>query len=130
MEARTPAEIESAFARAAGQRVEAVIVSPDGFFLQQARQIGALTIRYRLPCISPYREITEPGGLMSYGRNVARSFKRAAIYVDKILKGARPADLAVEQPTTLELIVNLKTARTLGLAIPPAVLARADEVIR
>jgi putative ABC transport system substrate-binding protein len=130
MEARTPAEIESAFARAAGQRVEAVIVSPDGFFLQQARQIGALTIRYRLPCISPYHEITEPGGLMSYGRNVARSFKRAAIYVDKILKGARPADLAVEQPTTLELIVNLKTARTLGLAIPPAVLARADEVIR
>jgi putative ABC transport system substrate-binding protein len=130
MEARTPSDIESAFARAAGQHVEAVIVSPDGFFLQQARQIAGLTTRYRLPCISPYREITEPGGLMSYGRNVAKSFKRAAIYVDRILKGAKPADLPVEQPATLELIVNLKTARALGLTISPAVLARADELIQ
>jgi putative ABC transport system substrate-binding protein len=130
LEARTPPEIESALARAAAQRVEGVIVSPDGFFLQQASQIAALTTRYRLPCMSPYREITEHGGLMSYGRNVARSFRRAASYVDRILKGARPGDLAVEQPTTLELIVNLRAARALGLTVAPAVLARADEVIQ
>jgi putative ABC transport system substrate-binding protein len=130
MEARTPSDIESMFARASEQRIEAVVVSPDGFFLQQANQIAGLTTRYRLPCISPYREITENGGLMSYGRNVAKSFGRAATYVEKILKGAKPADLAVEQPTTLELIVNLKTAKALGLTIPPVVLARADEVIQ
>jgi putative ABC transport system substrate-binding protein len=130
MEARTPSEIETAFARTIEQRVEAVIVSPDGFFLQQANQIAALTAKHRLPCISPYREITENGGLMSYGRNVAKSFRRAATYVDKILKGARPQDLAVEQPTTLELIVNLKTAKALGLTLPPAALARADELIQ
>jgi putative ABC transport system substrate-binding protein len=130
MEARTPSEIETAFTRTIEQRVEAVIVSPDGFFLQQANQIAALTAKHRLPCISPYREITENGGLMSYGRNVAKSFRRAATYVDKILKGARPQDLAVEQPTTLELIVNLKTARALGLTLPPAALARADELIQ
>jgi putative ABC transport system substrate-binding protein len=130
MEARTPSEIETAFTRTIEQRVEAVIVSPDGFFLQQANQIAALTAKHRLPCISPYREITENGGLMSYGRNVAKSFRRAATYVDKILKGARPQDLAVEQPTTLELIVNLKTAKALGLTLPPAALARADELIQ
>ena len=130
MELRTPADIAGAFASMARRRVEAVIVSPDGFFLQQASQIGALTIAYRLPCISPYREITERGGLMSYGRNVAKSFRRAATYVDKILRGAKPADLAIEQPTTLELIVNLKTAKAFGLTIAPSVLARADEVIQ
>jgi putative ABC transport system substrate-binding protein len=82
MEARTPSDIESAFARAAGQQVQAVIVPPDGFYLQQASQIGSLTTRYRVPGVSPYREITAHGGLMSYGRNVAKSFRRAAVYVD------------------------------------------------
>jgi putative ABC transport system substrate-binding protein len=130
MEARTPSELESAFARMIEQRAEAVIVSPDGFFLQQAKQIAALTTKYRLACMSPYREITENGGLMSYGRNVAGSFRRAATYVDKILKGARPGDLAVEQPRTLELIVNLKAAKVLGVTLPPAALARADELIQ
>jgi putative ABC transport system substrate-binding protein len=130
MEAQTPSDIESVFARTVGQHVEAVIVSPDGFFLQQANQIAGLTTKYRLPCISPYREITESGGLMSYGRNVAKSFRRAATYVDKILKGAKPADLAIEQPTMLELILNLKTAKALGLTIPPSALARADEIIQ
>jgi putative ABC transport system substrate-binding protein len=130
MQAQTPSDIESVFARTSEQRIEAVIVSPDGFFLQQANQIAGLTTKYRLPCISPYREITETGGLMSYGRNVAKSFRRAATYVDRILKGAKPADLAIEQPTTLELIVNLRTAKALGLTIPPVVLARADEIVQ
>jgi putative ABC transport system substrate-binding protein len=130
MEAKTSSDIEGVFARSAGQQIEAVIVPPDGFFLQQAVQIGGLTTKYRLPGISPYREITEHGGLMSYGRNVAKSFRRAATYVDRILKGSKPADLPIEQPTTLELIVNLKTARALGLSIAPDVLARADEVVR
>ena len=129
MEAQSPSGIESAFARAATDRIEGVIVSPDGFFLQQASQIAGLATRHRLPCISPYREITESGGLMSYGRNVADSFRRAAAYVDKILRGAKPADLPIEQPTRLELVVNLKTAKALGLTIPPSVLARADEII-
>jgi len=130
MEAQTPSEIESAFARAVEQRLEAVIVSPDGFFLQQAKQIAGLTVKHRLPCMSPYREITANGGLMSYGRNVPKSFRRAATYVDKILRGAKPGELAIEQPTTLDLVVNVKTAKALGLAIPPAVLARADEIIQ
>ncbi len=130
MEAQTPSDIENMFAGTREQHIEAVIVSPDGFFLQQANQIAGLTTKYRLPCISPYREITENGGLMSYGRNVAKSFQRAATYVDKILKGARPGDLAIEQPTTLELIVNLRIAKALGLTIPPAVLARTDETIQ
>ena len=130
MEARTPSELESVFADTVTQHIAAVIVAPDGFFLQQASQIGHLATKYRLPCISPYRDITANGGLMSYGRNVARGFQRAATYVDKILKGAHPADLPVEQPTILEVVINLKTAKALGLTIPPAVLARADEVIQ
>jgi putative ABC transport system substrate-binding protein len=129
MEARTPSELESVFADTLTQRIDAVIVAPDGFFLQQASQIGHLATKYRLPCISPYREITANGGLMSYGRNVAKGFRRAATYVDKILKGANPADLPVEQPTILEVVINLKTAKALGLTITPAALARADEVI-
>jgi putative ABC transport system substrate-binding protein len=129
VEARTPSDLDTVFARAAAEHVEAVIVAPDGFFLQQASQIASLTTKYRLPSISPYREITENGGLMSYGRNVAHSFRRAAVYVDKILKGAKPAELPVEQPTTLELVVNLKTAKALGLNIPASVLARADQII-
>jgi putative ABC transport system substrate-binding protein len=129
MEARTPSELESVFADTVTQHVDAVIVAPDGFFLQQASRIGQLATKYRLPCISPYREITANGGLMSYGRNVAKGFRRAATYVDKILKGANPADLPVEQPTVLEVVINLKIAKALGLTIPRAVLARADEVI-
>jgi putative ABC transport system substrate-binding protein len=130
MEARTPSELERVFADTVTQHIDAVIVAPDGFFLQQASQIGQLATKHRLSCTSPYRDITANGGLMSYGRNVAKGFRHAATYVDKILKGANPADLPVEQPMVLEMVINLKTARTLGLAIPPAVLARADEVIQ
>jgi putative ABC transport system substrate-binding protein len=130
MEAQSPAGIESAFARSVEDHVEAVVVSPDGFLLQQASQIAELATKHRLPCMSPYREITESGGLMSYGRNVAGSFRRAATYADKILRGAKPGDLPIEQPRTLELVLNLKAAKSLGLRIPPSLLERADEVIQ
>ena len=99
-------------------------------WLLRRAQIAELVAKSRIPPIYDEREFTEAGGLMSYGRDVADLFKRAAIYVDKILKGAQPAELPVEQPRKFEFIINLKTARQIGLTIPPNVLARADRVIR
>jgi putative tryptophan/tyrosine transport system substrate-binding protein len=93
-------------------------------------QFAELAARNRLPAIWSNRSIVEAGGLMSYGTYIPALFRRAALYVDKVLKGAKPADLPVEQPTKFEFVVNLKTAKALGLTIPPAVLARADEVIQ
>jgi putative tryptophan/tyrosine transport system substrate-binding protein len=93
------------------------------------RRIGELVMKARLPAISAWRQLPESGGLMSYGTDVPEMFRRAAMFVDKILRGTSPANLPVEQPTKFELVINLKTAKALGLTIPPAVLARADEVI-
>ena len=93
-------------------------------------QIAQLVAKTRLPAVSAWREFPEAGGLLSYGTSVAAMFHRAALFVDKILKGARPAELPVEQPTTFELVINLRTARTLGLTIPQSFLLRADEVIQ
>ena len=102
----------------------------DGLFLEQRRQIAELAAKNRLLTISDNREYVDAGALMSYGVDVAEQFRRAAGYVDKIFKGANPGDLPVEQPTKLELVINLKTAKALGLTIPQSLLLRADEVIQ
>ena len=121
------AKLEEAFAAMNAAGVQAVIVQPN--FLPQTPTIVALAAKHRLPILSSYRSITQSGGLISYSADHAAHFRRAAAFVDKILKGANPADLPVEQPTKFELVVNAKTAKVLGLTVPPTLLARADEVI-
>ena len=127
--ARSPEEIERGFAVMTRERAGAVIIAPDGFFLGQGRQFAALTVKNRIPSMSPYREHVMAGGLMSYGQNLTDFFRGAATYVDKILKGAKPSDLPIEQPTKIELFINRKTAKALGLTIPNEILLRADKVI-
>jgi putative tryptophan/tyrosine transport system substrate-binding protein len=105
-----------------------VLAGPVTFF--QRTQIAELAVKSRLPAIYPQTEFTEAGGLMYYGANTPEMYRRAATYVDKILQGAKPSDLQVEQPTKFELVINLMTAKQIGLTIPPPVLARADKVIR
>jgi putative ABC transport system substrate-binding protein len=125
-----PKDIETAF-RSAGQgRAEAVLVMGSGVLSSQQKQIADLAIKSRLPASYLQTEYVEAGGLMSYGASLTDLARRAATYVDKILKGAKPADLPVEQPTKFEFVINLKTAKQIGLTIPPNVLARADRVIR
>jgi putative tryptophan/tyrosine transport system substrate-binding protein len=128
-EAHGPDEIDDAFAAITRQQAEGLIVVGDPLFLSEKSRIVDLATNHKLPAIYRWREFVQIGGLMSYGADLSDNFRRAATYVDKILKGAKPADLPVEQPTKFELIVNLKTAQTLGLTIPPAILAGADEVI-
>jgi putative ABC transport system substrate-binding protein len=127
--ARTAAELEGAFAAIASARVQAVQVLGSPMFFAERRRMAELAIKHRLPMMSDLREIVEAGGLMNYGPDFADLYRRGAIYVDKILKGAKPADLPVEQATRFELTINLKTARALGLTIPQSVLARADQII-
>ena len=129
LEARTAQEIENTFPVITRGKAEAVIVAPDALFIQQYREIAELAAKYRLPSVSSFREYVEAGGLMSYGPNVTEQFRRAASYVDKIFKGAKPSDLPVEQSTKFELLINGKTAKALGLTIPQSVLLRADRVI-
>ena len=124
--ARTPADLEDAFATMHKEKSDALVVLADSRIL---RKIVELAERWRLPAIYHYAEFVEMGGLLSYGSDLTPQFQRAAFYVDKILKGASPSDLPVEQPTQLELEVNLKTAKALGLTIPDGILARADKVI-
>ena len=130
LDARTQAEIEAAFAAMSGRHAGGLLVLRDAVFRTQRAQIAALAARNRLPAVYGFREQAEAGGLVAYGASVPDMFRRAAAYVDKILKGARPADLPVEQPTKFELVINLKTAKALGLTIPPSLLQRADEAIR
>jgi putative ABC transport system substrate-binding protein len=129
VEASTASQIEPAFSAMKQERAGALIVLPDPFFLVQARRIAELAPQQRLPTFFSTREPVESGGLMSYGRNSAEHFYRAATYIDKILKGAKPGELPVEQPTKIELVINLKTAKAMGLTIPQELLLRADKVI-
>jgi len=130
LKARTPSEIEAAFAAMRSQRAGGVLVMRDSVFFAQRTQIVALAAKSRLPAVYGFREQAEAGGLMAYGASTPQLFRRAATYVDKILKGAKPADLPVEQPTKFELVINLKTAKALGLTIPPSLLGQADQVIQ
>ena len=130
LQARSSPEIEAAFRAMRSERVDSVFVLRDSVFFAQRAQIAALAAESRLPAVYGFREEAEAGGLMAYGPNLLQMYQRAATYVDKILKGAKPADLPVEQPTKFELVINLKTAKTLGLTIPPSLLLRADEVIQ
>jgi putative ABC transport system substrate-binding protein len=129
VDARTPDEIKRAFSVMKRHNAEALIVHTDQFFIAQARQFADLALKYRLPAIGP-REHVEFGGLMSYQANTSGAYRRAASYIDRIFKGAKPAELAVEQPTNFELVINLKTAKALGISVPREVMLRADEVIQ
>jgi putative ABC transport system substrate-binding protein len=129
VEARAPNELDGAFASMARERANALLVLPDGMFWSQRRRIADLALKNHLPSTFQNSEHAEAGGLMSYAPNSIAPYRRAAVYVDKILKGAKPADLPVEQPTKLELTINLKTAKALGLTIPQSLLERADQVI-
>ncbi len=122
-------DIESALSALASEPNGGVVVMPDAFTPVHRGLIIALTARYRLPAVYPFRFFATSGGLMSYGVNVMEQFPRAAAYVDRILKGAKPTDLPVQQPTKFELVINLKTAKALGLNVSDSFLQRADEVI-
>jgi putative ABC transport system substrate-binding protein len=126
----SPKDIETAFRAAGNEHADGALVLQSSIHFSQRKQIAELAVKIRLPATYPRREFVEDGGLMSYGVSISDLDRRSATYVDKILKGAKPADLPVEQPTKFELVVNLKTAKQIGLKIPPNVLARADRVIR
>ena len=130
VEARNPEEIEGAFAAIARERTLALHVLSDPVFTTHRGRVADLAVKYRLPTVTGNTESAEAGLLISYGASFRESAHRAATYVDKILKGAKPADLPVERPTKFELVINLKTAKQIGLTIPPNVLARADRVIK
>jgi ABC-type uncharacterized transport system substrate-binding protein len=129
VEVRRPTEFEGAFAAMVRERANGVVVAQDPIALGSRSQVVLLAARSRLPAVYGVREFAEAGGLMSYGPNIADQFQRAAFYVDRILKGAKPGDLPVEQATKFELVINLKTAKALGLTIPRSLLARADQII-
>jgi putative tryptophan/tyrosine transport system substrate-binding protein len=130
VEVRAPSDLDRAFEAIARTRPGALITLPDGMLVDNRARIVAFAAQSRLPAIFPDRDFAEAGGLMAYGPSLAANFRRAAAFVDKILKGAKPADLPVERPMTFELVINLKTARALGLTIPPALLFQADEVMQ
>ena len=130
VEVREISALAGAFTTMVKDRAEAVVVGDGPFLWTQRHRIAQLAAHYRLPTAYPYREGPEAGGLLSYGTSIPAAWHRAAVYIDKILRGAKPADLPVEQPTTFELVVNQKTAKTLGLTIPQSLLSRVDQVIQ
>jgi putative ABC transport system substrate-binding protein len=130
VEAQDPAKLDQAFAAMAGERAGALMVLTDVMFINHRRRIVELAAKSRLPAVYPEREFVSVGGLMFYGASLVDMYSRAAVFADRILKGRKPAELPVEQPTKLELVINLKTSKALGLAIPPSVLERADQVVQ
>jgi len=128
-EVREPSDLDTAFKLLSNEHVQAIVILGDAMLFQERRRVAELAAAARLPAVYGFRDHVDAGGLISYGVNYAENFRRAAIYVVKILKGAKPSDLPVEFPNKLELIINLKTAKALGLDISPTLLARADEVI-
>jgi putative ABC transport system substrate-binding protein len=130
LEASRPDQLDSSFAAMTKERAAALLVLTDSMFVGQRQRIADLAARSRLPALYSQKEFVAAGGLVSYGPSLTDMFRRAAIHVDKILRGAKPGDIPVEQPTNFELVINLKTAKALGLTIPQPLLLRADEVIR
>jgi putative ABC transport system substrate-binding protein len=130
VEARGPDDFDRAFSDMTRARAGALAVLPSSMLFNERRRLVDLAAKNRLPAVFPYREAVDAGGLIAYGANFTDLYRRAAIYVDKILKGAKPADLPIEQPTKFELVINVKTAKALGLTIPQPLLGRADEVIQ
>jgi putative ABC transport system substrate-binding protein len=129
LNASTESEIETSFVSAAQEGAAGVYVGADAFLVGKREQIAALGLRHRLATMSPSRDDVVAGGLMSYGPNLADMYRQAGVYVARILKGEKPADLPMLQPSKFELVINLKTAKALGLTVPPSLLATADEVI-
>jgi putative ABC transport system substrate-binding protein len=129
LEARGPDDLDRAFAAMTRERAGGLLIVVDGLFIDNRTKIARLAEKARLPVVYGLREHAEAGGLMFYGANPADLNRRAAIFIEKILKGAKPGDLPIEQPTKFELVINAKTAKALGLAIPPSLLARADQII-
>jgi putative tryptophan/tyrosine transport system substrate-binding protein len=128
--ARGPSDLDAAFLSIKRARADAVLLGENTAFIVARRRIADLALMHRLPMMVPAREYAEAGALLSYGTDYPDLFRRAAMYVDKILKGAKPGDLPIEQPTKFELVINLKTAKALGLTLPPSMLGRADELIQ
>jgi putative ABC transport system substrate-binding protein len=129
LNASTSREIDAAFATLVRERHDALFVRPDSFFLTRRMQLAHLASRHAVPTTFPLRDFVEAGGLMSYGSDITDAYRQVGVYAGRILKGTKPADLPVRAPTKYELVINLKTAKALGIDIPPQVLARADEVI-
>ena len=127
--ASTERDFDSVFTSLVQQGVGGVVIGTDTFFNSQSRRLGALTLQYALPAIYQYREFVAGGGLMSYAGSITDAYRMAGIYTGRILKGAKPSDLPVQQSTTAELFINLKTAKALNLTVPPSLLVRAEEVI-